>query len=164
MVFLCRCHLVADGGSRAHEHIIALIHFLNGNTVTAFKKKLQRLGKRLHSKTTFKKILCLDHAVGVLRYIACKDGQNPLRRDRDGLQGTPQSHYCRKIFDQDWLHSRGKQCAQIRNEISLLASTSINDISKYTSAEELHDKDTCKCNRGAEGIKKKDISKTNITY
>jgi len=152
---LCRCHLVADDGSTAHEHMHALIHFLNGATVTAFKKRLERLDKRLHSKTTFRKIICLDHAVGVLRYISCKDGQKPLRRDDDGLQGTPHSHYSQQTFHKEWIHGRGKHCAAVRDAISRLASDGVSDLSKYTSELELHDKDSCLCDRGTEGLKKK---------
>ncbi|CAH1104086.1 unnamed protein product [Psylliodes chrysocephalus] len=66
-------------GSTAHEHLHALIHFTNGFTMLAYKKKLQRTSTRLHSKTTFKKIICLYHAVGVLIYITCADGQKPLK-------------------------------------------------------------------------------------
>lgn len=152
---ICRCHLVADDGSTAHEHLHALIHFSNKTTALAFKKKLQRAGKRLNSKTTFKKIICLDHAIGVLRYITCADGQKPLRRDGDGLRGTPHSHYDRKVYNVEWLHSRGKNCPTVRNEISRLAATGVMDISKYTSEEELHDKETCRCERGSVGIQKR---------
>lgn len=152
---ICRCHLVADDGSTAHEHLHALIHFENGASVLSYKKKLQRTGKRFHSKTTFKKIICLDHAVGVLRYITCQDGQKPLRRDGDGLRGTPHSHYDRKVYLGEWLHPRGKYCAAVRNEISSLAASGVKDITRYSSENELHDKETCRCDRGKEGIRKR---------
>ena len=63
----CRCHLVADDKSTAHEHLHALVQYDKGHTHQAYKKRLQRSKQRLHPKTTFKKILCPDHAVGVLR-------------------------------------------------------------------------------------------------
>ncbi|CAH1106490.1 unnamed protein product [Psylliodes chrysocephalus] len=110
--------------STAHEHLHDLIHFTNGFAMLFYKKKLQRTGIRLQSKTTFKKINFLDHAVGVLGYITCADGKKPLRRDR-GLRETLYSHYHRRVFKQDWLHSRGKQCCLVRTEISELASESV---------------------------------------
>ncbi|CAH1102773.1 unnamed protein product [Psylliodes chrysocephalus] len=118
-----------------------------------YKIKLQRTGTRLHSKTTFKKIICLDHAIGVLSYITCADGQKPLRRDGDGLRGTPHSHYDRRVFKQDWLHSREKQCCLVLTEISELASEGGKDLEKYTSEKKLYDKSACRCDRGAEGIR-----------
>ena len=69
----CRCHLVADDKSTAHEHLHALVQYDKGHTHQAFKKRLQRADQRLHPKTTFKKIFCPDHAVGVLRYICCSE-------------------------------------------------------------------------------------------
>uniref|UniRef100_A0A6P7HBG0 Uncharacterized protein LOC114348696 n=1 Tax=Diabrotica virgifera virgifera TaxID=50390 RepID=A0A6P7HBG0_DIAVI len=114
----------------------------------AYKKKIQRAGKKLHPKTTFRKIIRLDYCVGVLRYITCPDGQKPLRRDGDGLLGKPHSHYERRVFKSEWLHSRGKFCASIRNEISTLASKGVSNLEKYTSEHELHVKSTCKCERG----------------
>lgn len=152
---VCRCHLIADDNSTAHEHVHALIHFENGSTMLGFKKKLQRVGKRLHTKTTFKKILCLDHCVGVLRYITCKDGQKPLRRDGDGLRGTPHSHYDRRVYLESWLHGRGKICGPVRDQISALAAEGVADLSVYTSHLELHDHNSCRCQRGAVGIRKR---------
>ncbi|CAH1102279.1 unnamed protein product [Psylliodes chrysocephalus] len=97
----------------------------------AYKKKLQSTGTLLYSKTTFKKIICLDHAVGVLKYITCADGQKPLRRDGDGLRGTPHSYYDRRVFKQNWLHSRGKQCCLVRTEISELASEGVKQTNTH---------------------------------
>ena len=113
---ICRCHLEADDGSFAHEHFHALVHIEN-TTKLGMKKKFQRLGISLNPKTTFKKIHCLDHVVGVLRYICCKDGQKMTRRDGDGLMGKPHTHYSRSVFDEEWLRSRGKQCGKIINDI-----------------------------------------------
>ena len=84
----CRCKLIADDGSEAHLHWHGLVHFTNG-TRYSWRRKAQRSGiKFVSSKNTFKKILCLDHAVGVLRYISCKDGQRVGRRDGDGHSWT----------------------------------------------------------------------------
>ena len=41
----------------------------------ALKKRMQRAGLKFHSKTTFKPIICADHAVAVLGYICCEDGE-----------------------------------------------------------------------------------------
>ena len=49
-------------------------------------------------------ILRPDHAVGVLRYITCRDGQRATRRDGDGLMGSPHTHYRRSIFGCHLLH------------------------------------------------------------
>ena len=75
----CRCHIVGEDGTTAHEHLHALVQYKKG-THLAFKKKMQRGKQRFHSKTSFKKIRCVDHAVGVLRYITCKDGQNKNKK------------------------------------------------------------------------------------
>ncbi|CAH1109023.1 unnamed protein product [Psylliodes chrysocephalus] len=103
--------------------------------------------------------MCLDHAVGVLRYITCADGQKPLRRDGDGLRGTPHSYYDRRVLKQDWLHSRGKQCCLVCTEISELASEAsegVTDLEKYTLEKELHNKSTCGYDRGDEGIRRRE--------
>ena len=66
---------------------------------------------RFASKTTFKPILCPDHAVGVLRYICCEDGQTKnRRRDADGLTCKPHTHYSRSVYETNWrllIHSNG---------------------------------------------------------
>ena len=49
---------------------------------------MKQNGQRFHPKTTFKRILCPDHAVCVLRYITCRDGQRTTRKNGDGLQGA----------------------------------------------------------------------------
>ena len=70
----CRCHLVAKDGSTAHEHLRALVQYQKGTHI-ALNKRMQRAGQRYHSKTTIKRIICPDQAVGVLGYICCEDGQ-----------------------------------------------------------------------------------------
>ena len=100
----CRCHLVAKDGSTAHEHLHALVQYQKG-THKALKKRMQRSKQRFHSKTTFKPIICPEHAVGVLRYICCEDGQRQKRRAGDGLACQPHTHYSRSVYDSDMLHS-----------------------------------------------------------
>ena len=55
----------------------------------------------LHSsrQNTFKKIHCLDHVVGVLRYLACNQGQIKTRREEDRLIGLPHINYARQPSD-----------------------------------------------------------------
>ena len=59
----CRCHLVAKDGSTAHEHLHALVQYQIG-THQGYKKRMYRAKIRFAPKTTFKPILCPDHAVG----------------------------------------------------------------------------------------------------
>ena len=71
----CRCKVVADDGSEAHFHWHGLVHFPK-RKLESWKKQSRPAGVTFaSSKNTFKKIICLDHEVGVLRYMACKDGQ-----------------------------------------------------------------------------------------
>ena len=83
--YICRCQHVAEDKWCSHAHLHALVQYQNKKTHQAFKLRLRRAGKRMHKKTTFKKILCPDHAVGVLRYLTCTDGQRATRRNADGL-------------------------------------------------------------------------------
>ncbi|CAH1102253.1 unnamed protein product [Psylliodes chrysocephalus] len=48
------------------------------------------------------------------------------------------------------------ECCLVRTDISELASEGVKDLENYTSEHELHDKSTCKCDRGAEGIKRRE--------
>ena len=160
VIWCCRCHLVADDGSTDHEHWHALIQFKKGHTLVAYKKRLQRAKLRLRSrKTVFKRVLCPDQAIGILRYITCKDGQRYTRRGADGLMGTPHTHYSRSVYG-NLLHVRGKHCASTRNQIysdillhitpQWLVSNSISQDRK-----ELHNFETCKCARGRIGMENK---------
>ena len=115
---------MAKDGSTAHEHLHALVQYQKGPHL-AFKKRMQRAKQRFHYKTTFKKIHCADHAVGVLRYICCKDGQmKNKRRDADGLVFQGHTHYSRRVYVPALLHSRNARkeggCAYIRGEIHKL--------------------------------------------
>ena len=55
----CRCDIVGEDGTTAHEHLHALVQYKKG-THLAFKKKMQRGKQRFHSKTSFLKII-LEH-------------------------------------------------------------------------------------------------------
>ena len=86
----CRCKLIADNGSEAHYHWHGLIHFSCGK-LKSWKQQTWRVNVRFTSKkNTFKKVKCLDHAVGILRYVACADRQNEMLMDllRDHIHIT----------------------------------------------------------------------------
>ena len=161
----CRCHIVGEDGSTAHEHCHALVQYTKG-THPAFKKKLQRAGKqRFHSKTTFKKILCPDHAVGVLRYITCKNGQTKnKKRDINGLVTQTHTHYCRRVYVPSMLHKRNKRkedgCSSIRGEIQERIWEKLSDTWLETNVSgdgeyALHHQASCVCERGEIGKAKK---------
>ena len=152
----CRCKLVADNGSEAHFHWHGLVHFTRSK-LRSWKTQSRRCGIRFtSSKNTFKKVKCLDHAVGVLRYLTCKDGQKVGRRDRDGLVTHPHTHYSRQPIEEHHRHVRGKQCAKVRDEISSGIASHIN-LENKTNWDHLnlHDPQTCLCDRGEEGMRKK---------
>ena len=122
----CRCKLVADDKSEDHFHWHGLVHF-SKSKLLSWKKQAQRVGiKFSSSKNTFKRIIGLDHAVGVLRYISCNDGKPNGRRDGDGLLTHPHTHYARQPIDMMHCHKRGKDCCDIRNEISSNIATHVN--------------------------------------
>ena len=123
----CRCKVVANDGSEAHLHWHALVHFPN-RKLEAWRRQARRLNIKFKStKNTFKKIKCLDHVVGVLRYIACKDGQRVGKRDRDGLRTHPHTHYSRQPIDERHRHEkRGKRCGEFRDAISSEIAAFIN--------------------------------------
>ena len=153
----CRCKVVANDGSEAHLHWHALVHF-SGRKLKSWRRQALRLDVRFKStKNTFKKIKCLDHAVGVLRYISCKDGQRVGRRDRDGLRTHPHTHYSRQPIDETHRHdTRGKRCVEVREGISRGIATYINWQEKPNWSElALHDFDACLCDRGKAGLAKK---------
>ena len=159
----CRCHLVAEDKTTAHEHLHALVQYQKG-THLALKKRMQRAKQRFHSKTTFKPIMCPDHAVGVLRYICCEDGQRNKRRDADGLACKPHTHYSRSVYDHSLLHSRNSRkeggCGYIRGEIqeSIWDNLSEEWLVKNVSGDgeyALHHQETCICENGNIGKDKK---------
>ena len=152
----CRCKLVADDGSEDHYHWHGLVHFTSGK-LRSWRRQALRVGIRFASrKNTFKKIKCLDHAVGVLRYLACKDGQKVGRRDGDGLVTHPHTHYARQPITDHHRHERGKVCADVRNEISENVASHLNlSLKPNWDPHNLHNIVTCTCDRGQIGKKKK---------
>ena len=155
----CRCKVVANDGSEAHLHWHALVHFPT-RKLKSWREQARRVDIKFKSaKNTFKKIKCLDHAVGVLRYIACKDGQRAGRRDRDGLRTHPHTHYSRQPIDETHRHARGKQCSLVREEISRGIANFINLQGKANWNEiALHNFDACLCDRGKAGLAKKAVA------
>ena len=159
----CRCHLVAKDGSRVHEHLHALVQYQKG-THLALKKRMQRAKQRFHPKTTFKPIICADHAVGVLRYICCKDGQRQKRRDQDGLSCKPHTHYCRSVYESHMLHARNQKkdhgCSHWRCEITHKLWLALSDewLAENVSGDGeymLHHQKSCHCENGDIGKKKR---------
>ena len=151
----CRCKVVAEDGSEAHFHWHGLVHFPN-RKLRSWKRQAHRVDIKFSSrKNTFKKIICLDHAVGVLRYIACKDGQKVGRRDGDGLVTHPHTHYARQPISDHHRHVRSKKCADVRDEIAANIANFI-DFSKKSNwtCNALHDSETCLCKRARKGKEK----------
>ena len=160
----CRCHIVGKDASTAHEHLHALVQYKKG-THRALKDRMQRVKQRFHPKTTFKRILCPDHAVGVLRYISCRDGQRASRKDVDGLPWQPHTHYCRSVYDSYMLHSRNQKkdqgCNHWRREITYKIWLTLSDewLAENVSGDleyKLHHQETCHCENGNIGMKKKE--------
>ena len=161
----CRCHIVGEDGLETHEHFHALVQYKKG-THNAFKKKMQRAKKqRFHNKTTFKKILCADHAVGTLRYITCKDGQTKnKKRDVNGLVTQAHTHYCRSVYVPSMLHKRNARkddgCGSIRRKIQERIWEKLSDtwLEKNVSGDgeyALHHEESCVCENGKIGKAKK---------
>ena len=162
----CRCKVVADDSSEGHFHWHGLVHFTEGKR-ESWRKKARRAGIKFSSpKNTFKKIICLDHAVGVLRYLTCGDGQRVGRRDGDGLVSHPHTHYARQAIDHRHLHARGKRCVEVRNDISdgIASFIDLNNKPNW-STQGLHDDETCVCDRGKIGkAKKADANEKRRNY
>lgn len=116
----CFCKVVASDGSEAHNHWHGLVHFKNNQKLSSWRRKAKCSKRYFKSrKNTFKKITCLDHVVGVLRYISCKSGQKVGRRDQDGLVSHPHVHYKRQPIDSEHRHDvRNAQCGDVRDAIS----------------------------------------------
>ena len=89
----CRCKLVADGGYEAHFLWHGLIHFPKLK-LASWKMQSHHTGIKFSSKkNTFKQVICFDRAVGVLCYVACKDGQIVRWPDGDGLVTHPHTQW-----------------------------------------------------------------------
>ena len=91
--------------------------------------------------------------------MACKDGQRVGRRDGDGLVTHPHTHYARQPIDPLHRHARGKECPNVRDEISSRISNFI-DISAKSNwkKDELHDNESCLCKRGKIGKEKRAVA------
>ena len=154
----CRCKFVDKDGSESHHHWHALVHFQRIKLLS-WKKQAQRTKEKFSSsKNTFKKIICLDHVVGVLRYLTCSNGQyRGKSRDRDGLFAQPHTHYSRQSIDENHRHNRGKQRPEIRDEISKSIAFHVN-LGEKLNWDELsfHDNVSCTCDRGDIGKKKRE--------
>ena len=95
----CRCKRVANDGSEAHYHWNGLVHF-SSRKLRSWKRQARRVDIKSSSvKSAFMKIKCLNHVVGVLRCMACKDSGRDGCRDRDGLVSHPHRHYVRQPID-----------------------------------------------------------------
>ena len=151
----CRCKLVADDGSEAHFHWHGLVHF-PCQKLDSWRRQSRRVGVKFSApKNTFKKVTCLDHAVGILRYMACKDGQRVARRDGDSLVTHPHTHYSRQPIDVGHRHERSVRCCKVRDEISINIANFIDLAVKANwTNHELHDRETYLCNRGRKGKEK----------
>ena len=152
--WICRCHLVALDGSSSHAHLHALVQYKKG-THRAAKDRMKRNGQRFHPKTTFKRILCPDHAVGVLRYITCQDGQRKTKPQH--------THYRRSVHGSWLLHKRSEKkklgCADVR--LGILRNLRKNLDEEWLKSNvsghphHLHHHETCLCEFGKIGREKK---------
>ena len=152
--WICRCHHVALDGSSSHEHLHALVQYKKG-THRAAKDRMKRNGQRFHPKTTFKRILCPDHAVGVLRYITCQDGQRKTKPQH--------THYRRSVHGSWLLHKRSEKkklgCADVR--LGILRNLRKNLDEEWLKSNvsghphHLHHHETCLCEFGKIGRQKK---------
>ena len=151
----CRCKLIDQDGSESHHHWHGLVHFSSGK-LSSWKVKAWRHKIKFHSKkNTFKKIICLDHAVGVLRYLACSHGQC-LKRGSDGLLSVRHTHYARQPISEHHRHKKGSSCIVIIDWISAKVSRHLNLHEKPNwNALNLHDVENCTCDRGNIGKRKK---------
>ena len=153
----CRCKMIDIDKSESHLHWHALVHFTSGKLASWKQKAWRHKIKFASKKNTFKRIICLDHVVGVLRYVACSDGQHSLRRGPDGKVTHPHSHYQRQPISDHHRHKRGKDCSVIRKWISAKIACHLDLKDKPNwNAWELHNVQSCKCDRGSIGKKKKE--------
>ena len=103
----CRCKVVAIDKLEDHLHWHGLVHSPKIKC-ESWRRQAKRNGVQLSSrKNTFKKIYCLDHIIGVLRYLASDQGRIKTRRDEDGLVSLPHIHYARRPISDYHSHSRG---------------------------------------------------------
>ena len=129
----CRCDVSSEDSTHSQWH--GLLHFPKRN-YTSWKIHLHSKGiKFTSSKYLFRKVPCLDHVVGVLRYISCDAGPD-------------HKHYANRLFDPSHHHKRGNECRRIRKDIAVKISSFIDTSKKSNwTKEELHDNETCLCRR-----------------
>ena len=97
----------------------------------------------------------MDHAVGVLRYLACSHGQ-ATKRASDGLLTERHTHYARQPISEHHRHTKGGSCTVIRDWISAKIARHLNLHEKPNwNVLNLHDVETCACDRGNIGKRKK---------
>ena len=141
----CRCYRVRGDGSAENEHWHALVHFEDDRSRIALMGKVSS-----HPTSAFKKILCPDQALGVLKYICCKS-------DRGIPVVVPHTHYARSVDNKlRLLHTRGVHCANIRGEIYDAVTLHVspawlkenNYLGVSQEKKELHNREICRCRRG----------------
>ena len=102
-----------------------------------------------HPTIVFKKILCPDQALGVLKYICCEGGKLSHFKTR-----RSHTHYAWSVF---LLHTRDhQQCADIRDEIYDEVTSHVspawmkenNYLGVSQDQKELHNREICSCRRG----------------
>lgn len=151
---VCRCRPIKEENSLSNAHSHALVHFKDNSSLWTFKKKLRQIAKRLHQKTFFKKILCLDGAVEVLHCISCSGYDPEFPKKGDSFHADARVHYSRTVFKSSWLHDLGEECFRVKEEMSTLTADSVADLSKYSSRKELHVRTSCLCKNGIAGREK----------
>ena len=110
------------------------------------------------SNSYFKKILCLDQAIYILRNIACQDGDYSSRRNMRIYPELPRAsilnhlHYDREVFDPDLLHEGTVNCSKTHE---IITKNLINHLTTewiilqgYSSDGNLHNAEICRCVRG----------------
>ena len=81
--------------------------------------------------------------------MSCADVTKVGRRDADGLVRHPHTHYARQPIEVCHRHNRGKDCPEVRNQISERIAVHLNlDEKPNWNPRNLHDVKTCVCDRG----------------
>ena len=150
MYYCCRC----EDFNKNHQHWHGLIS-LRGIKRLGLKTRLNRSSKLLN-KSTLKKIHCLDHVVGVLRYLLCKTG---------GTQRTAMHHihYEQLVWYPGQIHQRNRRkCPQVRDFLTtefmgLDAYKKLGIKEEYVNG--VHAYESCNCERGKLHVKRKELTK-----
>ena len=151
----CRCKVVASDKSEDHLHWHGLVHFRQIN-LESWRRQVTRKGVKLPSrKNTFKKIHGLDHIVGVLKCLACDQGQVKLEVIKMDLSVYFIPIMPDNLFSDYHRHCRGKAREDVRTGISKLLANHIDFLKKENwNWLNLHNAKTCKCVNGDLGRKK----------